>query len=158
SLAAGERWRPHPPPAIRLGPGERRPYTFHLEDISPVPIGVSGHYDFGGILPASVHGGGTFPPVHFRIDGPVRLRGGAAASLAIFVATVDSIMLFRPDIEPAHEVKLVDHRFLLGDVDHSPPGNVFFVDWHRRLPLRPMRGRRYIFFLDRDWYAWHVAV
>src|SRR5262249_50520851 len=64
ALTPGERWRSHPPSPIRLGPGERREYSFNFEDLSPVPIGVPGHYWFGLNLPASVNGQGNHLPVH----------------------------------------------------------------------------------------------
>ena len=156
-LEPGERWRPHPPPPIRLGPGERRAYSFPLRDISPVPIGVPGPYSFDIHLPANVNGQGSYLSVAFRIDGEIRLRDAAACSWMVFAAAVDSIFPFRPDLGPAHWVSLIDHRFLHHEPHGAPRGYVLSVDWHRDLPLRPIPGRRYIFFLDRQGRVFHVA-
>ena len=140
-LEPGERWRRHPPPPIRLAPGERREYSFPVENLSQVPIGVPGVYSFGFLLPANVNDQGSFVSVPFQTEGETMPREAAAASKAVFAATVDSIYLFRPDIGPVHAVSLSHHQFLLGEIHGAPPGNV--VDWRPNLPLRPIRGRRY---------------
>ncbi len=156
-LEPGERWQPHPPPPIRLAPGERREYSFSVEDLSPVPIGVPGVYSIGFQLPANVNDQGSFVSVYFQIEGETKPREAAAASKAVFAATVDSIYRFRPEVGPVHGVSLSHHQFLLGELNGSPPGNVQFVDWLPKLPLRPIRGRRYLFFLNGQWGLFHVA-
>ena len=158
ALKPGERWRPNPPPPVQLAPGERREYSFRVEDLTPVPIGVPGGYSFGFRLPANLNEQGDFISVHFSIEGATRPREAAACSRTVFAATVDSVFSYRPEIGPVRGVSLSHHQFLLGDLDRSPQGNVLFVHWRPELPLRPVRGRRYLFFLGGEWGLFHVAV
>jgi len=145
------------PAPLRLGPNERRAYSIPIEALSPSPMGVPGEYWVRVALPARVDERSYAFSLHFRIAGETKLEDAAAVSWLIFVATVDSIIPFRPEIGPTHGVMLGGHRALLGDLNQAPPGNVYFVDWHTRLPLRPRRGGRYIFFVTSDWWLYHVA-
>ena len=139
---------------VRLGPNERRACSIPIEALCTSPIGVPGEYWVRMALPALGPYGFS---VRFRITGKTKLQDAAAVSWLIFVATVDSIIQFRPEIGPTHGVMLGGHRALLGNLSQAPPGNVYFVDWQARLPLRPRRGGRYIFFVASDWWLYYVA-
>ncbi len=152
-----KRWRELAPPPARLAPGESRPFSFPAQTVSAVPIGMPGGYWLDFKLPANVDNQGNDVSVYFQLEGKATPLDAATAARMVFAATVDSVYPFRPEIGPVHGVCLSQHQFLLGELAHSPQGNVLCVDWRVNLPMRPARGGRYLFFLDGNWQLFHVA-
>lgn len=152
-----KRWRGLAPPPARLAPGECRPFSFPAQAVSAVPIGMPGSYWLDFRLPADVNNQGSEVSVYFQLEGEASPLDAATAARMVFAATVDSIYPFRPEIGPVHGVSLSQHQFLVGELAHSPQGNVLYVDWRSNLPMRPARGGRYLFFLDGNWQLFHVA-
>lgn len=152
-----KRWRELAPPPVRLAPGASQPFSFPAQVVSAGPIGMPGSYWLDFKLPANVNNQGSDVSLYFQLEGEATPLDAATAARMVFAATVDSIFPFRPEIGPVHGVSLSQHQFLLGELAHSPPGNVLYVDWRSNLPMHPVRGGRYLFFLDGNWQLFHVA-